>query len=580
MKSPLRVGVLIDDGTMPALLKYLLKCQNSTYNIVLVISCKSPLLDSSGRFYFIRKLQNRGFPRFARSASLYIIEKLELFFLSCLPAFRTAIDKCRIASYYYSSCELTYHQIEVIPKLTQSKYRVVLSESDIKQIQEHNLDVVIRANSGILCGDILSVAHHGVISYHHGDPSRFRGSYHGFWEAYNKASSIGFVIQRLTETLDAGNILYQGNIAATPFYALNKLRITAKSFPFILLVLSHLSSKQQTSITGDSTINIFPYKYSTCPSFYDQSRYIVSNLNFLFLKILSILFGQRREWNILTGKCSHNNILLANGQLITNPPGTFLADPYNFFFKNNHYILVEQYDYSKKRAHISLMHCSNGEINNSITPLIVEPFHISFPRLFQFAGHFYLTLESCSKPGLRIYKADEFPFSWKLYSVAQSHLYLADPIIVEENSTWYLLANIDSACIGDHDSELFVFYADNPLSDTWSPVPGNPQIFDSRIARNGGLFRFGDTLYRIGQEQSSTTYGAAFTLSSIDLLRHDTPYDESYVTRVGPTFMPGTTGIHTLTLADNQYVADVLITKNIYIETAKSLFRRLKKHVI
>ena len=49
-------------------------------------------------------------------------------------------------------------------------------KKDIDNIKFLNLDLLIRAGSGILKGDILNVCKNGIISFHHGDNDIYRKS--------------------------------------------------------------------------------------------------------------------------------------------------------------------------------------------------------------------------------------------------------------------------------------------------------------------------------------------------------------------------------------------------------------------
>ena len=51
----------------------------------------------------------------------------------------------------------------------------------------------------------------GIISFHHGDNNINRGGPAGFWEVFNEEPSTGFIIQRLTEELDGGDVIFKAN---------------------------------------------------------------------------------------------------------------------------------------------------------------------------------------------------------------------------------------------------------------------------------------------------------------------------------------------------------------------------------
>lgn len=68
-------------------------------------------------------------------------------------------------------------------------------------------DVAIRFGFGILKGEALTAPRYGVLSYHHGDVTEYRGRPAGFYEFVHGESIVGVTIQRLTETLDAGTVV-------------------------------------------------------------------------------------------------------------------------------------------------------------------------------------------------------------------------------------------------------------------------------------------------------------------------------------------------------------------------------------
>ncbi|MFC5971941.1 formyltransferase family protein [Halomarina salina] len=69
-----------------------------------------------------------------------------------------------------------------------------------------DVDVAIRFGFGFLVGPVLSELDHGVLSYHHGDLTEYRGQPMGFWEFVHGRQTAGITVQQLTETLDGGGV--------------------------------------------------------------------------------------------------------------------------------------------------------------------------------------------------------------------------------------------------------------------------------------------------------------------------------------------------------------------------------------
>lgn len=70
-----------------------------------------------------------------------------------------------------------------------------------------DVDVAIRFGFGLLRGQALTAPSDGVLSFHHGDVRTYRGRPPGFWEYLHGAHTAGVTLQRLTETLDGGQVV-------------------------------------------------------------------------------------------------------------------------------------------------------------------------------------------------------------------------------------------------------------------------------------------------------------------------------------------------------------------------------------
>jgi methionyl-tRNA formyltransferase len=90
--------------------------------------------------------------------------------------------------------------------ISESSNRLSFKEECISKISS-NADVVLMYGVGIITGDILTKPSEGVLHYHHGDLRKHRGSPAMFWEFMNDDSKSGVTVQRLTEKLDAGEII-------------------------------------------------------------------------------------------------------------------------------------------------------------------------------------------------------------------------------------------------------------------------------------------------------------------------------------------------------------------------------------
>jgi hypothetical protein len=106
-----------------------------------------------------------------------------------------------------------------------------------------------------------------------------------------------------------------------------------------------------------------------------------------------------------------------------------------------------------------------------------------------------------------------------------------------------MFTNIDPIGSGDHCSELF--FADSPLANKWTPHPLNPIFVNASCARNGGLVRNGQSLFRISQSQAFDFYGKRARINEIVKLT-EKDYKEICIGEITPNFATGVLGTHHL----------------------------------
>ena len=76
-------------------------------------------------------------------------------------------------------------------------------------------DVIIKFGMNLLKDPDQIPSKFGVLSFHHGDPTKFRGRPAGFYELLQNQSTIGVIVQKLSNSLDAGEIYASGSFRCT-----------------------------------------------------------------------------------------------------------------------------------------------------------------------------------------------------------------------------------------------------------------------------------------------------------------------------------------------------------------------------
>ncbi|MDA0149399.1 glucosamine inositolphosphorylceramide transferase family protein [Vibrio sp. LaRot3] len=447
-----------------------------------------------------------------------------------------------------------YDLIEVCGKWSSSGLVVRFQSEDIEKIRELDLDVIVRCGSGILKGDILKSSKFGVFSFHHGDNRVNRGGPSGFWEVINRESSSGFTLQQLTEELDGGRVIMRGNTTTKPFWFLNNAHLLEKSQYFMKKALLDVSNR---TLKFENEVFLYDNVLYKHGSFSVLLKYMfVVYSPSIFNRLRRVFSGYKDlKWHVAFKEGNNLNDSLFRYTSVDNPTGRFLADPFLVTNGSKHYCFVEDYFYSEHKGKVSVLEFDKGSYK-FLGVILDEPFHLSFPYVFESEGEHYLVPESSENRQIRLYKAIDFPMKWKLEEVILNDVAAVDTCILKKDGMWYMLTNICSSDIGDASAELHVYYSNDLINGKWLPISsGNPVVFDSRKARNAGLFQREGKIYRVNQVQDIGHYGKSFAINEVVNLSKDS-YEEREVTSVQAKFKEDIVSTHHFHCSDYYKVLD------------------------
>jgi hypothetical protein len=479
-------------------------------------------------------LKTKGLVNFLQQISFTVIKKIESAALLRSKAHKDHFSRRNLSDSIGAS-------VLVTPTVSKSGFVFHYAADDIEKIRALDLDVLIRCGSGILRGDILNCARFGIISFHFGDNRINRGGPPGFWEVFLKQDSTGFTIQQLTEELDGGKVLYRGHFSTKLYFLLNQAALYKKSNVYLQKILSDLARTRMLP----EPLPSFPYfnPLYRRPGLIVQAQYIAGVSAKIAAKMLDrYVFAKKIRWGVAFSRGPWKNCVLWRGVRIKNPPDHFLADPFVVSYGNDSYCFVEDYDYTKSRAGISAYRL-NDNAAERLGQVLAEPFHLSFPFVFEFQSKFYMCPETAQNRDIRLYECENFPMKWKLKKIIMSDVSAADTIIFKKNDIWWLFTNIDPADADDHCSELFIYYSDDPIEGKWTGHPKNPIFVDSMKGRNGGLLFDAEETYRVSQQQGLDVYGKSFSISRITALS-TTDYSEELLVKIEPNFFEKLIGAH------------------------------------
>lgn len=202
---------------------------------------------------------------------------------------------------------------------------------------------------------------------------------------------------------------------------------------------------------------------------------------------------------------------LADSAEITNPvltakdvndvDGVFLADPFMLIRNEKFFLFFEVWNRKTDQGDIGYAESPDGKNWTYRKIIIDEPFHLSYPYVFEWNNDIYLIPESARDISVRLYKATSFPEKWEYVGSILSGYRFADPSICRYDNTWYLFVSTPQNDV------LNLYYSDDLLKG-WKLHPMSPIVkFDKRFARPGGrVINYNGKLYRFAQDDSSV-YG-------------------------------------------------------------------------
>ena len=236
------------------------------------------------------------------------------------------------------------------------------------------------------------------------------------------------------------------------------------------------------------------------------------------------------------------------------PAGRYWADPCIIECAGERLLFVEEYAYQDSKGVIVCLALLADGTAQRLGIALEEPWHLSYPQVFEADGSWYLTVESGAAKRASLYRAVGFPLVWERVGDLLSGCICVDPTLHFHEGRWYLFANVSESGVGNTCDELFLFVADS-LAGPYVPHPENPVVCDVRRSRPAGrLFIRGERLIRPAQD-CAPDYGSAIVFNEV-LELSPTRYRERELARLAPSWMSGLWGCHTYSSIPGTEVID------------------------
>ncbi len=263
----------------------------------------------------------------------------------------------------------------------------------------------------------------------------------------------------------------------------------------------------------------------------------------------------RGQWILMVGFGEKASKDYSNFTKIIPPKDRFWADPFFISRQGKYYLFIEELRYKTEKGHISVMELSKDGTYSKPKKIIEKPYHLSYPFLFEFEEKLYMIPESWESKTIQLYECVQFPFNWKFKMNLMSDISAADTTLHFQEGKWWLFTSIDKKGMDALDDQLYLFYADNPITSNWKAHPKNPIISDISRARPAGNLFFKEGKLMRPSQDCSKAYGYAFNFNEIETLS-ETDYKERLVEKVKPDWEKAIKRTHTYNCSNGLTVID------------------------
>lgn len=457
------------------------------------------------------------------------------------------------------SLKIPHIVIEASSKLNTN----FLTEAELVELKKQEIDIIASCyfnnakNNFHLCSKI------GLLEIYHGSNLNlgYTNQPIGFNEIQAKSPITSFEILHNKERLPHSAPYSKGSIATAFPFILNKYRTERKAIFFLHHYIQKLGKSIETlhsnpinSGLAHQSLPPINQSVESPPSLLSLIKYLYIFTMYGLQALHKKLLKSYGKWSVgfIRNNESWRNINFTEMKIIPNPPGHFLADPFLYSFGQLDYCFVEDYSFATQKGNIAAYLLDGNKIIDQGT-VLDEPFHLSYPNIFKVGEDIFMIPETAENKDIRIYRSAHFPSEWVLHKQLMTDISAADTNIFRYQDRWWMFTNIDSSDIGDHCSELHIFYANSFDSNEWKPHSQNPVITTALQARNAGCIIDESGLYRAFQVQGYNFYGKSTGVAKINRLNPD-EYSESIIQFIHPDFIANIKGTHHIH-SRNQMVA-------------------------
>jgi hypothetical protein len=419
-------------------------------------------------------------------------------------------------------------------------------------LQDKLPDLIVQCGHGLHAADLAGCARKGALELAYGSSHGSRDGSSGFWEVLHQSDKTAFAVRHVLANGAGVKTLAHGFLPTRTSFLMNQAALVAQVHDTLTQLLSRVAEHGDSALVGKDVV-VVPVRRDR-PNAAQLAAYGAAVAKRSILLRLRTLLGVHEKWQVHYKRQTWSQLSLVDSQVIRNPAGGYFADPFLRSSPDGQFCFVEEFRDRQQRGVISVLRLDDtGPVY--LGRVLDEPFHLSFPYMFEYGGELFMCPESHEAGQIRLYKCKSFPMQWELHSVAMEHVAAVDSLIFPAHGKWWMLTGLLPHRDVNRFPEMHLFSAPDPISGQWKAHGQNPLKVDPEFARNAGLLRLSEKLYRVSQAFAFSAYGASINISEITALTADN-YSELLAARLNGDLKPGVSGLHHMDSAGGLTVWD------------------------
>ena len=196
---------------------------------------------------------------------------------------------------------------------------------------------------------------------------------------------------------------------------------------------------------------------------------------------------------------------------------------------------------------------STGKFSGQPIDILSGGTHFSYPFVFEYDDQIWMLPENSSSGVLQLYRCIDFPYEWVPDRILMKGTRYADPTLFEHDGRWWLFLTLGTGLYGVN-TNLFLFSADTPLSDSWTAHPQNPIVSGFHRSRPAGRIHSSNGRILRPSQDCFKRYGNGLRINEIIDLNLNT-YKERSIRSLYP-WQESIIGVHHVEIHDDLLMID------------------------